>query len=206
LQIQILFFIFKLPIYDQFRESSRFTLCNIFLQKKIMKINRAWAMPNKWTFQIPPIKKLIHQIGGDFKGWIDPFAGENSPAEITNDLNTDRPTAHHLYAHEFAAILKGKYKGVLFDPPYSLRQIKECYSDIGAVAPTNWTLDAGFTSVKDLIAPKIENGGYAICFGWNSNGFGRWRGFEIIELLIVPHGGHHYDTIVTVERKIPTLF
>lgn len=31
-------------------------------------------MPNKWTFEIPPIKKLIYKYGGDFKGWIDPFA------------------------------------------------------------------------------------------------------------------------------------
>ena len=27
------------------------------------------------------------------------------------------------------------------------------------------------------------------------------RGFEIIEMLIVPHGGHHNDTIVTVEVR-----
>ena len=27
-------------------------------------------------------------------------------------------------------------------------------------------------------------------------------GFEIVEILLVPHGGWHNDTIVTVERKI----
>lgn len=51
-----------------------------------MIINRVWAMPNKWTFQIQPITELIKRYVGDGKGWIDPFAGMTSPAEITNDL------------------------------------------------------------------------------------------------------------------------
>ena len=43
-------------------------------------------MPNKWTFTIPPISKLIHSYISGGKGWIDHFAGENSTAKITNDL------------------------------------------------------------------------------------------------------------------------
>lgn len=163
-------------------------------------------MPNKWTFQIKPIHDLLRKYVGDGKGWIDPFAGENSPAEITNDLNPERPTKFHLYAHEFAEQIEGKYNGVLFDPPYNLAQIKECYDDIGSGYPDDWQLDASFGKVKDKIASKITNGGFAISFGWSSAGFGKGRGFEIIEILLVPHGGHHYDTIVVVERKIPTLF
>jgi hypothetical protein len=31
---------------------------------------------------------------------------------------------------------------------------------------------------------------------------GKNRGFEIVEILIVAHGGHHNDTLVTVERKL----
>lgn len=37
------------------------------------------------------------------------------------------------------------------------------------------------------------------------NGIGKTRGFEIVEILLVAHGGNHNDTIVTVERKLPTL-
>lgn len=33
------------------------------------------------------------------------------------------------------------------------------------------------------------------------NGIGLKRGFEMIEILLVPHGGSKNDTIVTVERK-----
>lgn len=88
-------------------------------------------MPNKWTFQIKPIAELISRYVGDGVGWVDPFAGENSPTEITNDLNPKRPAKFHLHAKDFGAGLAGKYKGVLFDPPYSSRQTKECYDGIG---------------------------------------------------------------------------
>ena len=32
-------------------------------------------------------------------------------------------------------------------------------------------------------------------------GIGKNRGFEMIEILLVPHGGSKNDTIVTVEQK-----
>ena len=72
--------------------------------------------------------------------------------------------------------------------------------------PTDWNLDASFGKVKDILSSKIKGGGLAISFGWSSGGFGKNRGFEIEEILLVPHGGHHYDTIVVVERKIHNLF
>jgi len=33
-------------------------------------------------------------------------------------------------------------------------------------------------------------------------GIGKNRGFEMVEILLVPHGGSKNDTIVTVERKL----
>ena len=48
--------------------------------------------------------------------------------------------------------------------------------------------------------------GIAMCFGWNSSGVGKKRGMQLIEVLLVAHGGSHNDTICTVERKLPTLF
>ena len=35
---------------------------------------------------------------------------------------------------------------------------------------------------------------------------GQKYGFEIVEILTVAQGGWHNDTIVVVERKVPTLF
>lgn len=159
-------------------------------------------MPNRWTFKIKPIRNLLDRYVRDGKGWIDPFAGENSPAEFTNDINPNRPTKHHLHAIDFIVQLNGKeYDGILFDPPYSLRQAKECYEGIGT--KMSFEDSRKFpNNVKDVASNKIKTKGCAISFGWNSGGFGKSRGFELIEILLVPHGGHHNDTIVTVERKI----
>lgn len=164
-------------------------------------INRIWAMPSRHTFKIKPIVQLIRKYAGDYQGWIDPFAGENSPAAITNDLNPNIPATSHLHAKDFATQLSGVYNGCFFDPPYSLRQVKECYSHIGVKL---FVEDAQFFphNVKKIIAPKIKEGGYVITFGWNSQGFGKKVGFSLVEILIVPHGRSHNDTIVTVERKM----
>lgn len=167
-----------------------------------MIISRKWAMPNKWTFQIPPIAELIRRYVGDGKGWIDPFAGMTSPAEITNDLNPDMPTIYHLEAELFCKQLAGEYKGVLFDPPYSYHQIKECYKGLGLPTSRYEISPAFYARVVDAIVPKIITNGIAITFGYTSQGFGKKRGFELLEILLVCHGAHHNDTIVTVEHKV----
>ncbi len=173
-----------------------------------MIINRVWAMPNKWTFQIPPIADLLARYVGDGKGWIDPFAGMTSPAEFTNDLNPESPAKFHLDAFDFIYTLDGRiFKGCLFDPPYSLVQVSRSYKGFGLKSKIGTTdPSASFKEVKDRIAEHIISNGYAITCGWNSNGFGRKRGFIIDEVLLVAHGGGHNDTIVTVERKIQGNF
>lgn len=63
-------------------------------------IERIWAMPNKNTFDIKPIKELI--LDEYTEGlWIDPFANQNKIASITNDLNTDYDTDYHMDALDF---------------------------------------------------------------------------------------------------------
>ena len=159
-------------------------------------------MPNKWTFTIKPIKELLNRYVGNGKGWIDPFAGMYSPAEFTNDLNPDVNAKYHLPAEKFLLSLNGQlYEGGLYDPPYSLRQIMECYNGFGLTCDKKWATTKFYSDTKTLLASKIKENGIAISFGWNSIGLGKKRGFEIIEVLLVSHGRLHNDTIVTVERK-----
>jgi len=165
-----------------------------------IKFSRYWSMPSQWTFTIPPIRKLLDRHVGDGVGWVDPFAGENSPAEITNDLNPDRKATFCMKAENFIQTLEGQYKGVLFDPPYSNRQIKECYEGVG-IKFSKKDAERMFSMEKRMLAEKVQVGGLAICFGWNSGGMGKRLGFEMIEVMLVHHGGVHHDTIVTVERK-----
>ena len=173
-----------------------------------MKITRIKSPPSKHTFTIKPIREILSRYVGDGKGWVDPFAGENSPAEHTNDLNPDKPTKHHMKSVEFCEMLDGVYEGILLDPPYSPRQIKECYNGIGLKCSSTDTQNAKlYGDTRKAIANKIKGGGLAISFGWNSTGFGKSLGFEVIEILLVNHSSAHNDTLVTVERKMNnTLF
>jgi len=170
-----------------------------------IKFTRVWAMPNKWTFTIKPIRELLakYNVG---VGWVDPFAGENSPAELTNDINPERKAKFHLDAEDFLLMLGDTYNGILFDPPYSYRQVSEHYKAVGRKVRAIDTSTNFFNRAMNAICNRIKIGGYSISFGWNSNGFGKKGGFEIIEILLVAHGGHHNDTICLVERKIDSLF
>ena len=165
------------------------------------KFSRRWAIPSHDTFTIKPIAELLGRyVQGD---WIDPFAGDNSPAQTTNDHNPDKPAGYHLEAIDFVNLFENEsFSGALFDPPYSYRQVSEHYKVLGKKATQFDTSTNFYNRVLNPLADKIELGGYCISFGWNSNGMGKGRGFELVEILLVAHGGHHNDTIVTVERKV----
>lgn len=170
-----------------------------------IEFTRVWAKATAWTFEIYPIKVLLGKYVGNGIGWVDPFAGNNSPAEITNDHNPSRKAKFHLEAMDFCQQLDGQYEGILFDPPYSFTQVKKHYQVLGMPVTKGSTSMAFYSRVKDEMCLKIKDGGYAISFGWNTNGFGRARGFKIVEIMAVAHGGHRNDTIVVVEKKDNTL-
>lgn len=172
-----------------------------------MRIERIWSMPNKWTFTIKPIKELLQEemgAGMFVEGvWCDPFAGENSPAQVTNDIHPERKASFHMDALAFLKLQKDEsFDGVLFDPPYSNRQISEHYREVGIKATALDTSGRWSASLKNEIVRITKKGGKVICFGWNSMGIGKTRGFEMQRILLVPHGGHKNDTLVTVEVKL----
>ena len=159
-------------------------------------------MPNKWTFTIGPIKKLLAQECGG-KGWADPFAGKHSPAEFTNDLNPEADAKSHKDALEFLKSLPtASSEGVLYDPPYSITQAKQCYEGKGMeLLSTKPSSMKYWADCKREIARIVKPGSKVICFGWTTMGIGIKRGFEMQRILIVPHGGSRNDTLVTVEVK-----
>ena len=167
-----------------------------------MKIERIWAMPNKNTFDIKPIKKLIQEELDKDKLWIDPFANKNKLAKITNDLNPEYSTDYHLDALDFLKMFNdSSVDGILYDPPYSPRQVSECYKNFGLEVTMKTTQASFWANHKKEIARILKKGGKVITFGWNSGGIGKTYGFKIERILLVPHGGWHNDTICVVEEK-----
>jgi len=169
---------------------------------KNIQIERIWSMPNKNTFEITPIKALIQEEVDLNNYWIDPFANRNKLATVTNDLSLEYDTDYHLDALDFLKMFEdGSVDGVLYDPPYSPRQVSECYNDVGYNVTWDTTKASFWGNHKREISRIVKLGGKVITFGWNSGGIGYKYGFEIQRILLVPHGGWHNDTICTVEIK-----
>lgn len=169
-----------------------------------IKFDRVWTMPNSNTFDIKPIKELItEEVTLEDKKWLDPFANKNKIATVTNDLSDKYNTDYHLDAVDFLKMFAdASVDGVLYDPPYSPRQVSECYDNVGMNVTQEMTRASFWSKHKKEISRIVRVGGKVITFGWNSGGIGKKYGFKIKRILLVPHGGWHNDTIVTVKTKI----
>jgi hypothetical protein len=157
-------------------------------------------MPSAETFTIKPIRELVERHMGDGI-WIDPFCRNSifkDRCSLTNDLNPTFAGTHNMDALDFLKSLPAaSVDGILFDPPFSPRQVKEAYQGFGPADTTR-----RFYSSRKLQAARVlKTGGIAIVCGWNSLGLGRKNGMELEEVLMVNHGDQN-DTIVTVGRKV----
>lgn len=135
---------------------------------------------------------------------IDPFARNSKLATITNDLNPDTAAHFHLDAIDFLDLMIAQgitADVILLDPPYSLEQVKRTYEGVGRKMTQQDGQYSSYRIVKDRADVILRDNGIVIAFGWNSTGMGITRGYELIELRLICHGGRRNDTIATVERK-----
>lgn len=172
-----------------------------------MKFSRLWAMPNADTFSIPPIGDFVQSYLRASLVSVDPFARDKRWATYTNDLNPATAAEHHLDAEEYLLMLA--VRGVkcdlaLFDPPYSPRQISECYKQVGREVGMKETQSALlYQRVRNALLAVLTEDATVLSFGWNTVGMGKKHGFEIIEILLCCHGGAHNDTICLAEKRLP---
>lgn len=162
-------------------------------------------MPHPNTFTIPPIYDFVRSYLVSSLRSIDPFAGNNRLAEVTNDLNPDSPAMHHMDAEAFLSMMaqeSNDFDLLLFDPPYSPRQISECYRGIGLEVGVNTQNASLYTRCRNAAMPLLTDSAIVLSFGWNTVGMGKKRNFEIIEIMLVCHGGAHNDTICLAEQRI----
>lgn len=163
-------------------------------------------MPSAETFSIKPIADLLNRLPlGSCV--VDPFARNSRYAHVwSNDLSPAANARFQMDAEDFAELLIAegvKATAILFDPPYSLRQVKEVYQGVGKPFGKDESQQAiRWSRLKDKLSKCCAPGCLVISFGWNSTGFGKSRGFVPVEYLIVNHGAAHNDTICTVERFV----
>lgn len=174
-----------------------------------MRFAREWSMPSGDTFSMKPVAAFLGRWIEPHHVVVDPFARDSKWGTITNDLSPDASSKFHMDAEDFCRKMFGdgvRADVVLFDPPYSPRQISELYHSIGKEVGMKGTQNAAlYKRVRDAAHELLKPSGVVLSFGWNSNGMGKGRGYEIEEILMVAHGGGHNDTICLAERLTPRL-
>lgn len=171
---------------------------------RFLKMSRFFSMPTRNTFSIKVVESFVRNYIYEFPAdrvVVDPFCGKSLLGTLRNDINKGCETASfHQDAIEFlGGLANDSADVVLLDPPYSPRQIAESYAGRGG----SWDgrHPAFMARIRDHAARITRSGGVVLSFGWNSTGLGAKRGFDLIELMLVNHGGSHNDTICIAERK-----
>ena len=152
--------------------------------------------PRKYTFEMPKLYKWTIQ---NCKGKVlNLFAGKvllKEVDEIRVDLNKDMPADYYMDAFEFVLMAKDKklkFDTVIFDPPYNLRKSREKYFGV---------YTSELRKIKTELPYIINGNGIVICYGYDTTGMGKNRGFELIHICIINHSGDHNDTLCTIEKK-----
>jgi hypothetical protein len=162
-------------------------------------------MPSAETFGIRPIGEFVQRYLAASKVSVDPFARNRDWATYTNDIDPNTEAQSHQDAEAFLADLAAKNVSVdlaLFDPPYSPRQISEHYRAAGLTVTQEDTQSARlYRRVRNALDKIVSPSGIVLSFGWQSAGMGIGRGYNLIETMLVTHGGAHNDTICIAEIK-----
>jgi hypothetical protein len=163
-------------------------------------------MPSVNTFEVRPIGALVQRYLKTAECSVDPYERNNTWADFTNDLNPSTTAEFHMDATDFIQMLTAhdvRADVVLVDPPYSPRQVKECYEAFGRPVTQQDTQSGAVRQKRNrAICDLLQPEGIVITCGWNTVGMGKTLGFEIIEILLCCHGSAHNDTLVVVEQRI----
>ena len=169
-------------------------------------------MPNGDTFSVKPIGDFVRRYLAASTISIDPFSRNKRWATYTNDLNPATEAEHHMDAEKFLLMLGSqgvKADLIIFDPPYSPRQISECYKSVGMEVGMKETQSALlYQRVRDAIVPVCTPEAIVLSFGWNTVGMGKRHNFRQIEILMVCHGGgtQRHDLPCRAETEVSLLY
>src|ERR1700730_14665562 len=126
-------------------------------------------MPNAATFSIKPIGEFVQRYLAEAEISVDPFARNRDWATYTNDINPNTSAQSHQDAEAFLAGLADRgivADLVLFDPPYSPRQVAEHYRAAGLqVGQEDTQTGRLFRRVRNAIDRIVAPGGVVLSFG-----------------------------------------
>lgn len=185
--------------------------------KSYFRVTNITAHPFENAYVQRIINRVLDKLNWDMQNIprptvliCDPFSNNKTcriqgTDLVSNDLNPKFNSTYNMEANDFGELMKKEnriFDLVLFDPPYSLRQLKDCYEGIGQTLP-HWQSQNMWGRCKDALASCVRPGGYVISFGWSSHGFGKRRLFEKQEIHNLEQAGTdgRYNIQIVVEKK-----
>lgn len=170
-----------------------------------MEFEYLWSMPNKCTFEMKPIKKILIELVFSHKNILIPFAGMtrfnglNLPKITYIDIEQDRPKPC-IYGDclEVMQDLLNKqtnkqYDLIISDPPFCFFQAVHTYH--------NQKMQ-DISRCKELYDQLLKPSGHVLHFGFNSTGMGQNRSYKKQKLWVVNQGGSHNDLLILLEQKL----
>jgi len=149
-----------------------------------------------WTFEVPQIKEIVEQwLHGEV---LNACAGktklDHDGAIHRNDIDPDRDADTHYDVREIDEHLKHeRFDTVVFDPPYTKEMAERHYN--GNHIGRKWEPRG---SIANVTAP----GGHVLTFGYNSDGFDGWTGWERIATYYFRTPNYSgFDIALCVDRK-----
>ena len=128
--------------------------------------SKHWEMPSSTTYSIPTISRMLDVEVEGFS--IDPFARASERATINNDINPAFGDLQHDALDFLKCFKDEEVDTVLFDAPYSPRQVSDCYKAVGVKVNSLMTSAHFWKMLKDEITRITHKGSKVISFGWNS--------------------------------------
>lgn len=164
--------------------------------------SRQFGMPSARTFDIPAIRMFIERHIEGARIILDPFCGQSLIGTHRGDVDPEA-LGLKVEAREWMAglIASGFIADViLFDPPYSPRQITEHYKALGRTCGRGDTQNGKlYAECRAAFERLTVPGSVVLSFGWNSQGMGKT--WARLETMLCHHGGAHNDTICVADLK-----
>jgi hypothetical protein len=175
-----------------------------------IEFNWCFGNANRDTLSIKPIRELADKWLAGKAIIVDPFARDCLIGTHRNDLNPDTKANYNMDALDFLKRMREEKiiaDAIIFDPPFSPRQISECYKGIG-LTPTmkDTQRTCSWRNEKDVINDITRAGSIFFHLGWTTHGMGETRGWKKRAIQLVYHGPGSNDTICMVEERTAQQF
>lgn len=125
------------------------------------------------------------------------FAGKNKldyKDIIYVDSSSEFDPDYNMNAKDYLLMVKKEtFDTIIYDPPWNERKSKELY---------NGRYIGQFTKMKNNIISILKARGKVISLGYEISNFGKIRGMQLEELVVVNPFGEIRPYFISIERKI----